>query len=804
MMKYLITAFFCTALFLTAVAQRPTRPQVKVTGKVVEIDNGQPLEFVTIALFSPKQNRIVTGGMTNQNGHFEILAPAGLYTIRIEAISYEKYKIENKKIGKDENLGTLSLQSTAAKLGEVEVIGERTTVETRLDKKIYNVGKDLTVSGGTVSDVLDNVPSITVDAEGNVALRGNNDVRILINGKPSGMVGLSSTEALRQLPAESIEKVEVITSPSARYDAEGTAGIINIILRKNRKKGLNAAITNYVGYPFSYGIFGNINYRVGKFNFFTNLGYNSRQVPGNGLRNNEYYRTKTALSEKRNIDRIRKSINTQFGIEWNITQNTQLNASVFYRDSDNEHTTNNQIQNTDANRQVSELLRLTSEKEDDNVLQYSFNFSQTFGGNSDHKLTFDAQSENTQEKELALITENQRNKERVTTVEKQGRHLLQADYILPIGEESQFEAGYRGNFNTLDTDYLVEFYNNGTFNRNQDLSNRLVYKEKIQAVYVQFGSKIAGRFSYLFGLRAEDTQINIDQITTQVFQKKSYVQLFPTVNLSYEKNDVQTFTLGFNRRIRRPRSWFINPFPHRTSAVNLFQGNPDLDPQYTNTAEFSYLHDFEKWSLSSAVYYQSTTDAQTVIAQSTNQVATVNNVQVSVIKETPINLADNQRYGFEFSGRYRFSRGASASVDFNLFQAKTVGEYQNVDYGAQNLSWFVRFNGKYMLPYKISSQIRVMYRGPKEDAQNKNKGNAFMNLAFSKDFLKDKATITLNVNDLFNTRKRLTESSTETFYSDSQFQWRERTIQLAFTYRFNQNKKRGAENRGDGGGNDFE
>ncbi|MBT8395150.1 MAG: TonB-dependent receptor, partial [Bacteroidia bacterium] len=208
-----------------------------ISGQVIDKENGYPLEYATISFWSVKENTLVDGCITDQSGKFEIKLRDDTYNIIIEYISYKTYRINNKKIDTNLDLGVIALDVDFQSLGEVEIIAERTTVEIKLDKKIYNVGRDLTVRGGTVSDVLDNVPSVSVDVEGNVSLRGNDDVRILINGKPSGLVGLNSTDALRQLPAESIERVEVITSPSARYDAEGTAGILNIILRRSKLQG---------------------------------------------------------------------------------------------------------------------------------------------------------------------------------------------------------------------------------------------------------------------------------------------------------------------------------------------------------------------------------------------------------------------------------------------------------------------------------------------------------------------------------------------------------------------------------------
>ncbi len=796
-----VTVFFCCQIIS---AQRPQagnnqQGKVEIIGKIIDKDTKQPLEYATVVLIATKSKK-VTGGLTAKNGSFKIEVNKGVYDISIEFISFKTYKLTKRTISSDTDLGIISLATDSESLDEVEVIAEKTTVEIRLDKKIYNVGKDLTVRGGTVSDVLDNVPSVSVDVEGNVALRGNDNVRILINGKPSGLVGLNSTDALRQLPADAIEKVEVITSPSARYDAEGTAGIINIILRRSKIQGLNGAITTNIGYPKSGGISGNLNYRTGDFNFFTTSGYNYREVPGNSFTSSEFINTtpSTFLEETRNFDRIRKGLSINTGIEWYVNKTSSITAAIVFRESDNESNTTNAIFQRDALGIETNSLRLDPELEDDKTIQFSVNFDKKFKTDG-HKFTFDFQYEASGEEENSLINQDGTDVEKVTTIEDQERILLQTDYVLPIGEKTQFEFGYRGNFNTLDTDYSIAINENGNFLLDTDLSNNLIYNEYINAIYSQYGSKIK-KFSYLLGLRLESTRITIDQVTTNDRQVKSYANLFPTVNLGYEINDKESLTLGYNRRIRRPRSRFINPFPSRSSATNLFQGNPDIDPSISDGIDFGYLNRFGKLTLNTSVYYQHATDAFSFISQDTGETVDLNGQQVPVIRRTPINLATNDRYGFEFTLTYSPNRKWRVNGNFNLFKSVTKGDFEGDNFDANNTSWFIRFNNKVTLPGKIDWQTRLSYRGPRENAQNKSEGVFSTNMAFSKDLFKEKASLAFNISDLFNTRKRKSETFTSTFVGTSQFQWRERSFNLSFTYRFNQKKKRPQRQRSFDGG----
>lgn len=818
MKKLLFLLFSASTLMLSAQNRSFSKGPVNITGLILDQDTNKPLEYATIAFFSPRLQKIVTGGITDKNGKFTIEVDAGVYDVSVEFISFKTKNLPKQKLFKNTDLGMITLGLDTETLDDVIVIAEKTTVEIKLDKKIYNVGKDLTVRGGTVSDVLDNVPSVSVDVEGNVALRGNDNVRILINGKPSGLVGLNSTDALRQLPAESIERIEVITSPSARYDAEGTAGILNIILRRSKLQGMNGAITVNGGYPLSAGISGNLNYRSGDFNFFTTSGYNYREVPGNSLSKTRYLNIDpngidnpdTFINEKRNFDRIRKGLNTNIGFEWYINKSSSVTTSFLYRSSDNESNTTNRITELNSNGDIlNQNTRFDPEIEDDITKQYSLNYTKDFD-DSGHKLTFDFQIENSGEDERSKITqENITAVEHVKTIEEQNRILLQADYVLPIGENTQFELGYRGNFNDLDTDYLVQLEDNGNITTDSDLSNTLLYTEQVNAGYTQLGSKW-GKLSYLFGLRIESTRITIDQQTSNDLNKKNYTDIFPTINLGYEISEKQSITLGYNRRIRRPRSWFINPFPSRSSVTNLFQGNPDLDPSYSNAFDLGYLNRMGKLTLNTSLYYNRSTQVFTFISEDTGDTAIIgadaNNpgTEVPVIRRTPINLTSSDRYGFEFTLTYNPSRKWRVNGNFNAFQNSVRGENNGENLDADNFSWFARVNNKVTLPAKIDWQTSLFYRGPSENAQTKRDGIFSMNLAFSKDLFKEKASLTFNVSDLFNSRKRTSTSTTTTFISDNEFQWRERSFNLSFTYRFNQKKKRQRSQRDLNGGEGFE
>ncbi|MGB0896306.1 MAG: TonB-dependent receptor domain-containing protein [Flavobacteriaceae bacterium] len=777
--------------------------EFKINGIVVDQETNQPLEYATIVLTNNSTGK-TTGGITTQNGSFLIKASEGVYDISIEFLGFKPAVYKNTSITAHLDLGTISLATDANNLEAVEIIAEKSTVEIRLDKKIYNVGKDMTVKGGTAEDVLANVPSVTVDIEGAVSLRGNENVRILINGKPSTFA--SGTDALKQLPADAIQKVEVITSPSARYDAEGTAGILNIILRKGKALGFNGSFTLNTGIPTNYGASTNLNYRTKKANFFSTIGYNYNDAPGNAYFKNEYLQNapnERFQIENRTYDRERKNFNSRFGMEYFITDNASLTGSVLYRDSD--RTTNTGIRtNTENTNNTVEARKTRNELEDeaDKQLEFNLNFTQKFK-TSGHKLTFDFRYEDSNDDELATITGTQTYptvshdaSEKTFNLEDQERFLIQGDYVLPIGENAQFEAGFRSNMSNQETDYVLKretdpISNPGEFEIDDNVSNLFIYDEHVHALYSQYGNKF-GKFSALFGLRMEISNITVKVFGTDLDADKRYTELFPTLNLAYELSDDESLTLGYNRRVRRPRSWFINPFPSRASENNIFQGNPDLDPAYSNGVDLGYLKKWDKLTFSTSAYYNYATDVFQFVRAA-------DPIDPTITRTTPRNIASEDRFGIEFSFNYSPFKWWKLNSNFNFFRITSDGK--NIIPDSETNSWSTRLNSRVQLPAKIDWQTSLNYRGPQDNFQSKRKGVASVNLAFSKDILKDKGTLSLNVSDLFNSRKRISDTYIDgVTNSYSEFQWRERQIRLNFTYRLNQKKKRPQRQQNDNGG----
>lgn len=834
-MKKLFSLLLAFTTLITF-AQRPQgqRPSpIIITGMVVDKDSGQPLEYATLVLQSLRNPDRVTGGITDATGKFNVQTMPGQYNVRIEFISYKTHVLEAQIYRSSTDLGTIQLQIDVEQLEGVEVTAERTTVELRLDKKIYNVGSDLTVKGGSVTDVLDNVPSVSVDVEGTISLRGNESVRILINGKPSALSGLS-TEALQQLPAESIEKVEVITNPSARYDAEGTAGILNIVLKQSKTAGVNGSMSLNIGHPTSYGATVNLNLRRDKFNIFTNTSYRYRSGPGNALFEQENFNqdgsTASFQNEYRDYNRERKGINTSFGFEYFIDSTSSITNSFVYRNSTGEDDTSIDFFNFDElNNPTIARNRSSLETEDDESIQYSVNYLKKFDKDG-HELKMDYQYSTGNELESSKINESIVGEntffptEQTLNDERQVRQLIQMDYTLPFGKEnkSQFEFGYRGTFNNFNTDFDFGILENNMLQSDPNFSNELNYQENVNAAYTQLGTKL-NKWNFLGGLRMESSDIDVQLLDTNDLTNKKYTDWFPSVFVGYEFTDKEQITISYSRRLRRPRSRYINPFPSRTSNTNLFQGNPNLDPTYTNAFDLGYLKRWDKFTFNTSAYYNKSTGVFQFITQETGDFVEIedpdnplNPILVPVQVRTPINLATESRTGMELTTSYIPKRNWRLSWNLNLFQRKQEGNHSytnsmnqviSQDFNTDNFTWFTRFSAKLPLPGEIDFQTNLFYMGPSEGAQSKYKSMLSTNLAFSKDIVKDKATLSLNVSDLFNTRKRRSETRTANVFTYSEFQRRQRSIRLSFLYRFNEpqsRRNRNGERNGDDDDDDFE
>ena len=771
--------------------QKPQGPKIKITGTVIEKVSKTPLEYATITFTNATSPKAIAGGITNPKGEFSIDIAPGNYDIKIEFISFKPVILKDKNLNSKTNLGQITLEEDATQLNEVVVRSEKTSVEIKLDKKVYSIGNDLLVKGGTVSDVLDNIPSVSVSAEGAIALRGNENVTIFIDGKPSNAININ--EALKLISADAIDKVEVITNPSARYDAEGGAGILNIILKKGKNQGLNGTFIGATGYPENNSISGTLNYKSKNYNLFTNQGLAKRLNLGRSLTQTNYLNPSPTrpqyIEETRKNEDNNKSYNGNLGIELFLNESTTWTNSINYRKSNEENQDNVNFDNQYADASLNDTrTRVSYQEAAEEAVEFKSSLQKKFKKDG-HKLDVDVQISSNNEYEPSNIVDSDDGNDITLNNQKQNRELFQLDYVLPIGKGGQFEAGYRGSFTNQLSDVIVT--DDGVIL--EDLTNKLEYIEDVNAFYTQYGLKV-NKFSYLMGLRWEDSNINVNEYITSDFNTKKYNNFFPSAFVTYELSKESSLSLNYSRRISRPRGRLINPFSNYSSNINIFLGNPDLDPAMSDAFDFGYLKKWDKVTFSSSVYVNRTTDVFQYVRFESGNFAN----GVPVIVTTPINLAEEVRTGFEFNLNFSPYHWWKLNTNFTIFNSNTDGDYTYTDFNDQVVTqnfdnnasaWTARINSKITLPGKIDWQTNMNYFGDQKTAQGKFLGIFVMSLGFSKDVLKDKASVSFNISDVFNTRlMRMETLIPGVIDSYSERQRNVRQFTLAFTYRLNKSK----------------
>ena len=781
----------------------------KVQGKVVDADSGEPLEYVSAVLLSKRDSSVVSGAVTDGEGRFTITTRPGRFKLQIQYVSYHEATVEDIQLNRETmsiDVGTIKISADVDVLDEVVVQGEKSTLVMTLDKRVFNVGKDLSNTGGTASDILDNIPSVSVDVEGNISLRGSENVRILIDGKPSGLVGISSNDALRQLQGNMVERVEVVTNPSARYDAEGLAGIINIILKKENREGVNGSFNATIGHPENYGLSFNLNYRKKWVNLFANYGVNYRSNPGGGGTSQSFFSEDTTYFTELNRNHIRGgwSNSIRFGSDFFLNKNQTITVAALYRVSKEDNEATLVYDDFDENRDPLFITnRRDDEREDDNNEEYSINYTRTFKKKG-QKFTVDLQYRNNNEEESSNLLEQtfivaeQTNEpdlvQRSSNKEFDEGWLIQADYEHPFGTGGKFEFGVRNTLRRIGNDYLVEERDeSGIWQNLASFSNNFDYDENIYAVYGIVGNKI-NAFSYQVGLRMEITDLRTELLQNNEVNNKNYTNLFPSLHLTYKLNDTKSLQASYSRRVRRPRFRNLNPFFTFSDARNIRTGNPDLDPEYTDSYEIGILHNWEKSSLFYSGYYR----------YATGVISRITTVEDGVTFTAPENLGSRDSFGLEITYSNEINKWWRLNGSTNFFRTLTEGSAQGEDLSAETTSITTRIMSRMTLKKQLDFQTTVLYRAPQEVPQGRRKSMFVMNLGLSKDIIAGKGTLTFTLNDLFNTRKWRSETFGSNFSSDGEFQWRSRSAILSFNYRLNQKKKRERSRRDQGSGEEME
>lgn len=784
MLKTIPLTAFLMVLFI--IPARSQERLVSITGRVSD-ENNEPVPFANVGLYQSADSTLVTGGVTDEDGRFLIESPSGNFFLKITFLSYVEKIIPGILLADlDLDLGSHTLVQANSMLEEIIVEGERSTMELRLDKRVFHVGKDLTNISGSASDILNNVPSVTVDAEGNVSMRGSQNVRILIDGKPSGLTGINTADALQQVQASLIESVEVITNPSSRFDAEGEVGIINIILKKEHREGVNGSLMLNAGAPDHFGGTFSLNLRKERLNFFTSYGFNYRESPGSGISIVAYSLPDSIFSYTEKTDRVRggHSHNLISGLDYYFNETSVLTGSFVYRPSNGLNTSNILFRDFDGNNR---LLRTVSRKEKEEEPEHSGEVSLSYRKDfkkQGQRLSGDFKWIENVEKEISGIDQaddrdGSLTRQRSFNTENERNVFFQADYIQPFGEAGKIETGLRGTLRVIENEFLVEEENNfSEWDILPGFNNALEYSEKIFSGYAMAGNT-RKRWSYQAGIRGEFTGISVALKRTGEDNRQNYFNLFPSLFTSYKLSETNTFQLSYSYRISRPRFRHLLPFSNYSNNRSLSTGNPNLRPEFTHSLEVSHLLNWTSGSLLSGLYYRG---RRGVI----EEITLVDSVGFS--RQFPINLSSEKALGFEFNLSWSPAPWLRSTTNANFYRVSSEGIYEDQTYARKALTWTNRSMLQITIRKKWDIQGTFNYQAPQNTPQGRRLSLHSTDLALSRDLLSGNSTLAISVRDLFNTRRFRREITGMELNSYSEFQGRRRQLMLSFTYRLNQKK----------------
>jgi len=617
-------------------------------------------------------------------------------------------------------------------------------------------------------------------------------------------MGLSPSKALEQIPANTIERVEVITNPSVRYDAEGMAGIINIILKKEKKRGFNGMINATAAYPHRHNASINANYAFEKLNIFGNYGINYSETPGKIIysRATTLNDTTTYLDQDGNFSRNKFSHNIRLGLEYSITKSASITLSGHYSPSVSSLTRTTDYQTYDyLNNITDHYIRETMEDETSSSMDFNLNFMNKFKKKkqlltADVRYSLGANSGFTDISENYLIfTSTPSLIQRTSDVQAQTNLIIQADYSHPIGKEGMLEGGYKTGIRTTDLAYLVEEYSDATdaWYNLTGISNNFIYEEAIHAGYILFGNKFKS-LSYQLGLRVEQTNVSSKLVETKETFKKSYLNFFPSVHISQKLNETNLIQISYSRRIKRPKYRNLNPFTSYSDPLNLWIGNPNLNPELTHSFELTHIKYWDKSFLSSSIYYKRTDSVvQRIRRIDTNGISTTR----------PENLSFRDNFGVELAFSKDLFKWWKVNGSFNYFRSIIDGGNLGPSFESDSYSYTGRLNSQMKFWKKISAQIMFNYRGPRETTQGTREAMYFMDIGLKADIWNRKGSLGLRISDVFNTRKFSMETVGDNFVINSEYQRQSQRVYLSFTYKINnyRPKKRKRE-EGDYGGDE--
>jgi len=767
-----------------------------ITGIVTEASTHQSVEYAYIILHSQRNNKQAGGTVTDSDGRFLLnkLRP-GRYYLTVKFMGFKADTIKDIRIGRGSlkvDLGEILLYEVKMETEAIEVVGEKAPVTYKIDKKVINVSRQHTVISGTAVDVLENVPSITVDIEGNVSLRGSESFLVLIDGKPSILEG---SDALQQIPASAIEDIEIITNPSAKYDPDGTAGIINIITKKNKLLGVNGLVNVNLGLDDKYGADFSFSYRLDGLKLYLGGDFNSRNYPGTRSeeRQTTIDDTTTFINSDGSARRQRLTYSVRGGFDYDLSRSDVLSLGIRYG-------------YREGKRAITQDYRQWASPSTEEILYDSYGLSNRWGHfysiNLDYQHNFKRKGHQLSGSLLVQKRDgNETSVDELNTTNGQlisGRNStekgpskpvrVKLDYTLPLNTSDKFEAGYQSRFDYSEDITELSDYDStiGAYILLPQFGHSVEYVNNIHSIYVMYSGE-RGDWGYQGGLRGEytDRQIKLrgeDQTFTL-----DRLDLYPTLHMSYKFSQARQVMASYTRRLHRMRGWYLEPFVTWIDAYNVRQGNPDLKPEYIDSYELSHQTYFGRNLFSIEAYYRMTH----------NKIERVRSVyEKNVSLHTLANVGKDYMFGTELMLNMDFFKIWNVNLMGKLFDYHIEGTLYNRPFSRKSFNWNVRFNNTLRIGKNTRLQLNGRYNSSSVSAQGTREGYLSWNAGIRQELFKRRLSLTLQARDIFDQAKWEFTNESPNFYSHTIFKRKAPMIMLQISYKINNYKqqKRKREN----------
>jgi len=780
-----------------------------VKGKVLNVSTQKPMEFANIALYNVADSSLITGTITAQDGEFEMRNLSfGEYYMEVNFIGFGKTEIDNVSISKENkalDYGEIFLKPSTLEIGSIDVVADKNQIEYKLDKKVVNVSQVINAAGGTAVDVLENTPSVQVDIEGNISLRGSSNFTVLIDGRPSV---LSGSDALRQIPASALENIEVITNPSAKYEPDGNAGIINLVMKKNSLNGVSGIVNGSIGTGDKYRGDVTLNYRTEKFNFFVGADWRDETSYGERISDRETYLQDTTsyLNMDGSRNYVRGGQNFKSGVEMFLSPNSTFTLSGELGKSKSNREGNGKTHQYTVPAS-DELFSITEEfsKRENDFYSGRMNFQHKFndeGHKIDAMLYYSNEEGTDIDEEDEILADADYNKtdeylDRIYSLEteKENEFRFQVDYSYPFSKTGKLEAGLLSRLEDEFEERTFQFFDTdlNDWVIDDDFTSSTDFRRDIHAAYSTFTNSL-GKLEFMLGLRGELTIREIGNTNLEDVSILNRFDLFPTLHMAYPFKETNEFMSSYSRRINRPGGRELDPNPGYYNRYMIRLGNPDLKPEYTDSYELGYLKRFGRSFASLDLFHRITH----------NKIDRVNELgDDGILYSKSENFDRDFSTGVELSGNVNITKWLLVNASVSVYKYRITGDLNNDIIDRESTNWSSRMNTTFKFSENSRMQLNSFYRGPSTSAQGETKAMFYSNISYRHEFFEKKLTATVSVQDPLRTAKYERESFGENF--NSSFQWKRepRVVMLTLSYKINNFKSDDRGGNSGGGGMDM-